>query len=80
MPAEFDLIDFVTMVPQAEKFGPHVSRVPYCDTLVSTARDHQVLVERRVVDTHYSGYVRINGFHRLALPHIPNLELPIIAY
>ena len=45
MPAEFHLIDLISMLSKAEKFGSHVTSVPDSHTLISTARNHQILIE-----------------------------------
>lgn len=79
MPAEFHLIDFVAVLSQAKEFGAHVSRVPYCHTLISTTSDHQVLIEGRIVNRHDLCHVSINSLGGAALSHVPNFELLIVA-
>jgi hypothetical protein len=78
MSAEFHLVDFALVLTKTEKFGAHISSVPNCDASISAARNHQVLVERRVVDGHYLVDVCINHLDRLVLSHIPDFEFLVI--
>ena len=78
MPTEFHLVYFVAVLPQAEEFRAHVSRVPNSNALVRTASDHQVLVERGVVDAHDGGNMRVDALRRISLPHVPNLQFLVI--
>lgn len=62
MSAEFHLIDLISVLSQAEKFGSHITGVPDGDALVSAASDHQVLVEGRVIYRHNLSYMGVNRF------------------
>ena len=80
MSTEFHLIDFVSVLAQAEKLGLHVSRVPHRHAFIAAACNHQILVERRVVDRHDLGNMGIDGFRGSALSHVPDLELLIVTH
>ena len=78
MSAEFHLVDFALVFTKTEKFGAHIPSVPDCDTSVSATRNHQVLVERRVVDGHYLVDVCINYLSGLVLSHVPDFEFLVV--
>ena len=80
MGTEFHLIDFVSVLAQAEQLGLHVPRVPHGHAFIAATCDHQILVERRVVDRHDLGNMSIDGFCGSALTHVPDLELLIVTH
>ena len=80
MGTEFHLIDFVSVLAQAEQLGLHVPRVPHGHAFIAATCDHQILVERRIVDGHDLGNVSIDGFRGSALAHVPDLELLIVTH
>ena len=79
MCAKFHLIDLITVLTQAKQLGLHVPRVPNRHAFIATACDHEILIKGRVIDGHDLRDMRIDGLCWTALPHVPDLELLIIA-
>ena len=76
--AEFHLVDFISVLSQAEELRSHISCIPDSDTLVGTSRDHEVLVEGRVVNAHDGSHVRIYALRCVSLSHVPDLQFLVI--
>ena len=80
MSTEFHLVDLALVLSQTEKFGSHVSSIPYCHAAICTTSDHQIWVKGRVVNRHDLVDVSIDCFSGLALTHIPNFEFLVVTY
>ena len=78
MSTELNFIDFVSVLPETEQLGAHISGVPHCHALVCRARNHQILVEWGVVHTHDLGNVRVDVLGGPPLAHVPNFEFLVV--
>jgi len=66
------------MLSQTKQLCFCVTDVPHCYCSIHTPCHHQILIERRVVNTHYLSYVCLDALADLLLPSVPNLQFFII--
>jgi hypothetical protein len=72
------LSNFILVVFERKEFVFGVSSIPYCNNLISTSCDHQVLVKLRKVYTHYFTTVTFNHLNWFVNSSVPNAETFII--